>query len=222
MGFDWGLRNPAAAVWWAKEPGTNKWYQYREWMSHNPHDMTQRQLATVMSATKVGQTLKKIEEDARETIRWRAADPAIRNRQSETGQSVMHWLNREGLFFTLGMKDYENRINALVELLANNRLSISNECSLTQLQFELYRWENLQVARGDQPERPHKKDDHLVDASQYLATIFLMSPDPKPEKQPMTFSDQVWSEVKKKNRRLARENRRGRRHGYGNLSNMLQ
>jgi hypothetical protein len=223
MGFDWGLRNPAAAVWWAKEPGTTKWHQYREWMSHNPHDSSQRQIATVLSATKVGKIIRGIEQDAREVIRWRAADPAIKNRQSETGQSVMYWLNKEGLYFTLGMKDYENRINALVELLVSDRLSVSSACPLTQLQFELYRWENLQVARGDQPERPHKKDDHLVDASQYLATIFLMSPDPKPEVKPMTFSDQVWAEQRKRNRRLAREARRGLRGGrMGNLSGMLQ
>lgn len=194
MGFDWGLRNPAAAVWWARKPGTSAWYQYREWVSHNPFDRHERELAGTMTVGEVVTRIRALEKG--EKIRWRAADPAIRNRGHEHGKSVAHYFGDHGIYFTYGLKDYTSRINALNHLLVSNELTLSDECTLTQMMFQQYHWRKLSVTRdADAPERPAKKDDHLVDASQYLATIFAQSKAPPEPTKEWTWNDEVWKRI---------------------------
>lgn len=203
MGFDWGLRNPAAAVWWARPVGTRKWFQYREWLSHNPFDRHERELAGTMTVPEVASRIRAVEKGER--IKWRAADPAIRNRGHEHGKSVAHYLNEQGLYFQYGLRDYTSRINALNHLLVSDLLEISTECPLTAQMFTQYHWRKLAVGRdSDAPERPAKKDDHLVDASQYLATIFAMSQAPPEAKKERSWGDEIWDKIIKTKQRQAR------------------
>lgn len=213
MGFDWGMRNPAAASWWARKPGTTKWHKYREWMSHNPMNDTEKQLAITMTVHQVATAIRRLEvvNGKRENIRWRVADPAIKQRTADEGKSVFYWMTTHGLNFQLGMKDYSSRINAQIQLLVSDDLVIADTLDMTIAQYEQYRWSKLSVTREtDGPERPHKKDDHLVDSDQYLATIFVANAKiPQPLK-PLTFDDEVWRQVKKQ---VMRNHQRWRRAG---------
>jgi PBSX family phage terminase large subunit len=200
MGIDWGIRSPTAAVWWARPRGTTQWYQYREWLSHNPMDPNDYRLAEHVTVHTVAQQLRAIEKGER--IRWRACDPSMDRRQADSGKSLLYWFGTYGYYFTKGVKDYDSRINALNTLLINNDLRISQECNWTTTQMQQYHWSKINMRRDtDAPTKPHKKDDHLVDASEYLATIFMFG-DPAPTTAPEpTWDDYIRNKVHDQARR---------------------
>jgi hypothetical protein len=200
MGLDWGLRNPCAASWWARKPGTTQWKKYREWMSHNPMNELERQLSSAMTVHQVAGHLKRLEvvNGKKENIKYRVADPAIQQRTADAGKSVYYWFGTHGLHFQMGIKDYGSRINSLIQLLVSGDLTISDHCEITIAQYEQYRWSKLSVAREtDGPERPHKKDDHLVDADEYLATIFVSNKELPAVLKPITLTEEIWTNVKR-------------------------
>ena len=188
MGFDWGLRAPAAAVWWARKPGTTKWIQYREWLSYNPFDQREKELAAAMPADAVARAIIAAETVTdpggityREHIKYRAADPAIKHRQASDAKSVESIMGTYGLYFQMGAKDYATRIAAMQALIVNGDYEIMDSCPITITMTEQYRWAKIKNTREtDGPERPHKKDDHAVDAGQYLATLFYANRIPEP------------------------------------------
>ena len=208
MGLDWGLRSPVAVGWWARDPKTGVWYKYREWQSFDPTIAADRESYVTMDVHQVAQKIRAIEENAEEKIRWRAADPAIRIRQGNDARSIEYWFNNYGFYFTLGAKDHSSRINALNLMLSTGQLKISSACPMTHTSYQQYRWEKLKANRDvDQPERPRKKDDHLVDADQYLATIFTTNQVLRPQmKQHLPdWQQKVWDGVLKTNKeKLAR------------------
>lgn len=197
MGLDWGLRNPTACVWWARKPGTDQWYQYREWQSYDPLDTASKQSYQTMSVHDVAAAIKIMEKD--ENIKYRSADPAIRARMGESVKSVEYWFSTHGLHFQMGSKDYSTRINALNQLIVSGNLKLMKDQQMTSVAFQQYRWASLNVTRNtDGGERPHKKDDHLVDASQYIASLFYTGKPIAPvEKKVVTLDDEIWQQVKK-------------------------
>jgi PBSX family phage terminase large subunit len=210
MGLDWGLRNPTAIVWWARKPGTTKWYQYREWQSYDPTDQGARETAVTPTVHEVAAVIHQLERG--ETIKWRVADPAIRQRQSDSGKSVHYWFTKHGLHFQLGMKDYSSRINAFGQLLSNREYSCSDQNPMTSMAIQQYRWSDISSTRDtDGPERPHKKNDHLVNACEYLATIFAATKAPAPKVEKPTLHDEIWATVK----RQIKQRRNKRTYSYG-------
>jgi PBSX family phage terminase large subunit len=197
MGLDWGLRNPTAVVWWARKPASQRWIQYREWQTYDPLDQVSRESHQTMSVHDVAMKIKQLEQG--ETIKYRAADPAIKQRMGESVKSVNYWFSTHGLHFQMGSKDYSTRINSLNQLLVQGNLTLMDSCPMTSIAFQQYRWANIQLSReSDGAERPRKKDDHLVDASQYLASLFYSNsvPEPMPEED-HSLNAQVWKQVKK-------------------------
>lgn len=210
MGLDWGLRSPTACVWWARNPKTGIWVQYREWQTYDPQDRFSREAYTTTNVHEVARKIKEIEIEAKEVVRWRAADPQIAERQASDGKSIDYHFRQHGLFFQQGLKHHEPRINALNGLLADNELQIQEHCASTIVAFQQYRWEEQKLMTDDRdaPERPRKKDDHLVDASQYLATIFVAHKKPKVEKQPESKAEEYWRLIDEQTKRQAIRNRK--------------
>ncbi len=205
MGFDWGLRAPACAVWWCREPGTKKWIQYREWLSHDPFNRRDRESAVVLPADAVARAIVALENG--EYIKWRAADPQIKHRSASDGKSVEYILGQHGLFFQMGAKDYATRIACMQALIINHEWAVTTDCPTTIMMTEQYRWAKIRTTRQtDGPERPHKKDDHAVDANQYLATIFSQVGMPLPAEDPRTqeelFTASIWDVI---NAQMARK-----------------
>jgi PBSX family phage terminase large subunit len=200
MGLDWGIRSPTAAVWWARPRGSQDWFMYREWLSHNPMDPNDYRLAEHVTVHTVARELRAIEKG--ETIRWRACDPSIDRRQGDSGKSLTYWFGTYGFYFTKGMKDYDSRINALNTLLINNHLRVSEACPWAITQTQQYHWSKINMRRDtDAPTKPHKKDDHLVDAMEYLATIFMFG-DPAPTAAPEpTWDEQIREKIHAQARR---------------------
>lgn len=203
MGMDWGIRNPTALGWWARKPGTSKWYKYREWQSYDPLDINARDTATSPSVDDIVRVIRRLEGN--EYIKWRGADPMIFRRQTGPvyNQTIAYFFQRQGIHFQPGAKDYDSRINAVNRLLGREEISISSSCPMTQTAYQQYRWDDLAVARGDkdQAEKPRKKDDHLCDQDQYFFTLFSQTTAP-PKELPQESREQImlnWSEdIKKK------------------------
>lgn len=211
MGMDWGLRSAVAIVWWAREPGTTKWFQYREWSTYNYFNQTERDAATTPTVDYVAKVIR--ENEKGEVIKWRAADPDIWRRRTGDIENV-HIANsfamRHNMYFTPGAAGYEHRIEALNNLFVSHNLSIASNCHITSTAIQQYQWEDL-TASGDRdaPERPRKKNDHHVDASQYLATLFTASTAPAVEPDPPTKDEIIWRRMKQQAQaKLARERRR--------------
>lgn len=203
MGLDWGLRNPTAVVWWARKPGTTKWYQYREWQSYDPMDQAARESYVTLTVHEVAAIIKSIEKG--EKIRWRLADPAIQQRQSDGGKSIDYWFGHYGLHFQFGMKDYTSRIQSLNQMFHRRELSVSTLCPMTQISVQQYRWADISTKRDtDAPERPHKKHDHLVNAMEYLATHFMTPRPVKEEPEEYNFSKDIQQTIKRQIMRKAR------------------
>ena len=204
MGLDWGLRNPTACVWFAREPGTQKWYIYREWQSYDSTIPEQREMHATPSVASVAAMIKRLEGD--EVIRWRAADPMIWRRQTVASgdtRSIEYWFRQHKLFFTAGAKDYETRINSLNQPLSARMLQVSNHCPQTQIAFQQYRWEDLKIEDRDPKEQPVKKNDHLVDAAEYFLSLFTTSKVPDDANRPLTFDDEIRRNVRNQVKKYA-------------------
>jgi hypothetical protein len=181
MGLDWGIRNPTAIGWWARKPGTTKWYKYREWQSYDPMNQNARETYQSVSVDNVAMVIKRLE--AGEHIKWRGADPMIWRRQTgdKENRTIEYFFRKHGLFFQPGAKDYSTRINAVNLLLGRREISVSTDCPMTMVANQQYRWADLTVDRGDKDpqERPRKQNDHLVDADQYFFTLFTQASPPQ-------------------------------------------
>lgn len=209
MGMDWGIRNPTALGWWAQDPDTKVWHKYREWQSYDPLDPIQRSIAQTPTVASVSAVIKRLE--AGEAIKYRAAGPDIWRKQTGdfSNETIEYHFAKNGIYFTPGAPDYNSRINAVQSYLATNKLSISTECPMTQVAYQQYRWADLRVqnANADAPERPRKKDDHMVDADQYFFTLFTKAL-PAPEAvRPFSWDDHIRRTITKQVKRYDRRAR---------------
>lgn len=208
-GLDWGIRNPTAVVWWARKPGTQVWHVYREWQTYDPTDPYQRETYVTTNVHQIAERIKQLE--AGEVIKYRVADPAIKQSSQTTGQSVQYFLHQHGLYFQPGMKRYEDRINALNQLLTSGQFVVSSACPMTQIALQQYRWADLATNRdSDGPERPLKKNDHLVNANEYLATLFVRESVPVEARVIPAVHEEIWGTIRKQVTKQGRMMQRGR------------
>lgn len=217
MGLDWGLRNPVAVVWWARDPKTQVWHMYREWQSYDQMNQMEREARVTPTVHEVAAIIKSIEKN--EKIRWRVIDPSSHKREADSGKSVHYWFSHYGLVFQNGIQDYSSRINAFGQMLKRREIVISTECPMSQIAIQQYRWSDIAAKRGtDPPERPHKHNDHLVNACEYLATIFATArpvAETVPDKTYKEHLDEdIWKAVKKNIK--ARSLRGNSQYHYGN------
>ena len=212
MGLDWGLRNPTAVVWWARRPGTNRWIQYREWQTYDSTDPHERESYETMNVHQICDRVRQLE--AGETIKYRVADPAIKQRTADNGKSVHYWFNHYGMYCDLGAKKYDDRINALAQLMHRGELQFMDNNPQTAIAIQQYRWTDIGASsREDGQERPVKRNDHLVNACEYLATKFMTPTTPTPEKpRPPTRDEEIWQAVRKRQEKQVKQ-QRARRTG---------
>jgi PBSX family phage terminase large subunit len=210
MGMDWGIRNPCAIGWWARDPKDKRWYKYREWQTYDPTDPMQRDMHKSWPVYRIAETIRQLEGN--EHIKWRVAGPDVFRRhptgEEQDNKTVAQFFAERGLYFTPGAEGYTHRINALNTQLASRVASIGRNLEQTHKAYQQYRWEDLVVARADrdQPERPRKKDDHLVDADQYFFTTFTDSYMATVEApKPMTYEESVRQMIRNQVKQRARQ-----------------
>lgn len=95
------------------------------------------------------------------------ADPAIAKIDAQTGLTDQQAYARAGLATRAANNDVRAGINAIRSLLAGDRLHIAAGCESLIDQIGRYRWKKQGRSEDASPERPVKRDDHLLDALRY-------------------------------------------------------
>jgi PBSX family phage terminase large subunit len=201
-GMDPGTRNPTAGLW--------------VWL-----DQANRRLVGIaeyeqagIAATAHAAAWRAIEAQHKMNVRWRVADPSIETRDRGSNMKLSDQYRRLGFNFAHGPKQHKDRIPMLGQLIHTNRFVLTSDCPLAYEAIKGYRWEDItpvQRSKGVDPrEAPVKKNDHLVDCAQYLSSRWVKPMSPESLERPETFSDEVWSMMRKKVRT------QGMRHGVTN------
>lgn len=173
---DHGFNNPTAWLWHYVDPDGDVWTfdeHYESEMIIEDH-ADQVKLMTLMHGREPIQSI---------------GDPAIAQRNAQTGDSVQAQYAQHGIYVTLGSNDVLVGINKMNSYLDYNRTRkprwhISRKCENLIREMQKYRWKtwsNKKSERDNNPyDVPHKKDDHACDSARYF---FSHMPDLTPIRQ---------------------------------------
>lgn len=135
------------------------------------------------------------------------ADPAIARVDSQTGKTDQQAYAEAGLPARPGNNVVQTGIRALQTLFFRDRIHIAARCDEVVRQLEKYRWVTPARSQHDAPDKPVKRDDHLLDALRY-AVMSL----PIPEVSGLEAERKSRSQ-----RAVEADLRRARRHARGGL-----
>lgn len=166
MGFDPGTRSPNAGLWVYVDREAKRLVGVAEYQDEG------------LAASEHAKAWRQLEAKHRMKVRWRVADPtAIMTRDRGSNMQLQSQYARLGFNFNLGAKDHKVRIPALGQLIHSKQFVVTKNCPMTYEQIKDYKWEDLSPAmraRGiDAPERPVKRNEHLVDCAQYVASRWV-------------------------------------------------
>jgi phage terminase large subunit-like protein len=174
-GIDPGWNNPTACVW-AAVNSENEVFIYRE---YNERDRALRDHANAILGM----------SGMHEQYRFSVVDPAAKQTDPVSGQSMLDYLTSAGIPCIPGDNDVARGISTVSDYLRvqevseRPRLFVCRSCRETVREFLSYSWA-LQTRKQREIKNPHdkpqKKDDHIMDALRYL----LMS-GPRYWEQPM-------------------------------------
>ncbi len=190
MGLDPGTRDPTAALW-----------AYYDKAKHEVVGVAEYQEDS-LAAAKHATEWRRIEARHKMRVRRRIADPqAINVRDRGTNMQLSDQYRRLGFNFVLGPSRHNDRIPMLGQLIFMRRFKVTTDCPRAYEQIKNYRWEDLtpaQRSKGiDAPERPLKKNSHLVDCAQYIASRYIAPPKVSHKSSGDEFSDQVRTAIRK-------------------------
>lgn len=165
MGMDPGTRNPTAGLWVVLDTERRRLVGIAEYEDGS------------LAAKYHADAWRKLERQHKMNVKVRKADPSIMTRDRGTNMSLHTQYQRLGFNFQLGPKLHKDRIPALGQLIHTGQFVVTKRCMLTYEAIKNYKWEDLtpaQRARGDDPkETPLKRNDHLVDCAQYIASNWI-------------------------------------------------
>lgn len=105
-------------------------------------------------------------------------DPAIKQRNGQTGDSIQTAYARAGIPVTLGNNDVAIGIDKMARYLRSGKWVITANCSNLIREMMRLRWKVYETAKMRRDNNPraelHKKDDHAPDSARYF---FSMMPD---------------------------------------------
>jgi hypothetical protein len=211
MGMDPGTRDPTAGLWCYYDKPRSRLVGIAEYQEHS------------LAASKHAQAWRVIESrHAPLRVRRRIADPqSINLRDRGTDMALSDQYRRLGFHFELGPSKHRDRIPPLGQLIFTRRFVVTSECPQTYEQIKNYRWKDLtpmQRSRGeDAPEEPLKRNSHLVDCAQYVASrhLQLPRPDAPAEDEGNPLDAEIRKAIKKK---IAAMRAGTRNHDLGSLA----
>lgn len=208
MALDPGTRSPTAGLW-----------AYLDRENHRLVGIAEYE-ETSLAASEHAKSFRSIEGKHKMRVQWRVADPnsiTVRDRGSNMGLDTQY--ARLGFNFALGPRNYKDRIPMLGQLITNKQFVVTKDCPRTYEAIKNYQWADLTPhmrAQGiDAPEKPLKRNDHLVDCAQYLSSRYVKPlgiPKPKAE---MTFSEEVSRNIRRK---LMKQGRIRYNHDLGGIT----
>jgi PBSX family phage terminase large subunit len=188
-GMDPGTRNPTAGLWVWKDQENRRLVGIAEYQQQG------------LSAAVHASNWRAIEAKHKMKVQWRVADPTITTRDRGTNMMLSTQYARLGFNFNLGPSSHKDRIPALGNLIASRRFVVTPNCPIAYEQIKNAKWEDITPAmrtRGiDPPERPVKKDDHVSNCAEYLATRWVTPMKEVLPKRTDTFSDEVHRAIRK-------------------------
>lgn len=99
-------------------------------------------------------------------------DPAIAQRNGQTGDSIQKAYIKEGVPIVLGNNDVPTSVEKINAYLKSGKWVITENCTMLIKQLQRVRWKTYATAkqRNDNNNRPEiqKKDDHAPDAARYF------------------------------------------------------
>lgn len=165
MGMDPGTRSPTAGLWVYVDKPKRLLVGVAEYMESD------------LAAFQHAEAWRKIEAKHQMTVRRRIADPNVNTRDRGSNNALSDQYRRMGFNFASGPRQHRDRIPMLGSLISLGRFVVTKDCQQTYDQIKGYRWEDLtpqQRAKGVDPkETPLKKNDHLVDCAQYVASQWV-------------------------------------------------
>lgn len=122
-------------------------------------------------------------------------DPAIAQRNAQTGDSVQIAYIKEGIPIVLSNNDVKAGLEKANRYLELNKQLIASNCVNLIREKQRYRWKIYETAKkrhdNNKREEPHKKDDHAVDSERYFFSFMpdlFIPPSHEPNKYQTTNS----------------------------------
>lgn len=196
MGMDPGTRSPTAGLWVVIDSDGS--------LSGHPRSMIgiAEYQQSYEAAQEHAKEWRKIEAQKKMNVRWRVADPnslPVKDRGTNMGLDEQY--RRLGFRFALGPSKHDDRIPMLGQLISLKRFLLTPEGPQTYEAIKNYQWEDLSSAMkqkgADAPERPLKRDDHLVDCAQYLSSRWVKPFKAAPGHERLTPGQEVSRSIKK-------------------------
>lgn len=164
--LDHGLNNPTAWLWHAAGPN-NLVVTYDE---------------IYKNETLINQFAREIHErnalEGRQAPQVYVGDPAISQRNAQTGDSVQLAYTRAGVPIVLGNNDVLIGVEKMNRYLESKRWLITENCHNLIRELQRVRWKVYENAKkrheNNLREEIHKKDDHAPDSARYF---FSLMPD---------------------------------------------
>lgn len=164
MGLDPGTRDPTAGLWVILDAPRHRLVAVAEYQEAG------------LAADVHARSWRGIEATHKMRVSWRIADPAIRVRDRSTNNSLEDTLRRLGFVFHLGPIKEKDRIPPLGNLIHRGQFVVTEDCPLTFEAIRDYQWKDItpaeRAAGEDAAEKPLKKNTHLVEVAQYLASRY--------------------------------------------------
>lgn len=170
--LDYGYRNPTGVLWVAVDD-SGRATVYDEFY------------ASGKLVSDVAEIIKAKTKDQR--IQLYLIDPSCVNKNGQNGRSVIDEYSDHRLYFHPANNEVRAGIMRVSEYFklsgGKPKLQITRNCINLRTELQTYRWKDIKVgAKMDAPEKPQKKDDHLVDPLRYMINYLYCGHQPKKKK----------------------------------------
>ena len=155
VGIDPGIRNAAAVVWAYVTPDDDM-VVFEEGYYEGE------------TAATVSQNIHHINTLYGIKPLYYVIDPAARNKAHQTGRSDQMEYADHGIVAIAGQHEVPAGINRVKERIEADKMHITANCRHLIDEITKYRWKKPPRTGEDGPQKPVKKDDHLMDALRYV------------------------------------------------------
>jgi hypothetical protein len=198
MGMDPGMEDPTAGLWVVIEGGPRP-----RMVGVAEYEEPGLNVASHANAWRI------IEAKHRLRVTRRIADPnRVNVRDLSSTNRLSDLYRRRGFNFELGSSRFDDRIPALATLIENGQFVVTEDCPLTYESIKNARWKDItpaQRARGETvTNKPEKKDRHLCDTAEYLASKYVRPTAPTPQYDEDDWSAEIRAQIEAKVRRAGR------------------
>lgn len=161
--MDHGFNNPTAWLWHAVSPtGTVITYD----------ELYDREKIVEYYAEEIR---KRNSEEGRHAPAIYVGDPAIEQRNGQTGDSIRIAYIQQGIPIVLGNNDVKIGVNKMNKYLEQRKWIITQNCYNLIRELQRVRWKTFDSAKkrhdNNAREEVHKKDDHAPDSARYFFSL---------------------------------------------------